>query len=554
MTAISQTLHSNDKHWLVRILFALIVFLLCAFFVLGIEPYYKIMLLSNIGANPEVNNGGEFELSPMPGMPAAKYGLREGDILLAINNVKISSNVLQDIQELTLSPGEPVIIEVRGNDGTARQTRIPFNQPIPALFGLSPSFIARLQILLDILLVLGFLVPAVLILWLKSEDRLAIFIAIALMLIGFRYSKTILFEPNILAALVVFLIYTVARIFLLIFLFIFPNGKYIPSWTKRFVLLGAVWAVISMLVPVFYGPVGGALEIAILTAGLGSQIYRYRHISSLQEKQQTKWIVFGIVVAFAANYLLLVAGLTPPFQGSALAIFRYQLISQPVVDLSLLAIPVAVSISIFRYRLYEIDIIINRALVYGTLTAIVSGLAVALIGFFQRLALALTGETSEAATVITTLVVASAITPLKTFLQTIVDSRFKETPHASQRLKAFIDRVHKRLFPLDPDQITRQLLEEVVLAFQATSGAVYLDDKNIAHATRAWDGQDHLKIPIRGNMQEFGCLSLEKRVNGSEYTAQDYRLIEETVKEIALAIEQDQPRAADQKFVMAYDI
>jgi hypothetical protein len=89
-----------------------------------------------------------------------------------------------------------------------------------------------------------------------------------------------------------------------------------------------------------------------------------------------------------------------------------------------------ITISILRYRLYEIDVLINRALVYDSLRAIIYGLSIALLGFLQRQALAYTGQKSEAATVIVTLMVATGISPIKNWIQAKVDwsSRKSRTP------------------------------------------------------------------------------------------------------------------------------
>ena len=84
----------------------------------------------------------------------------------------------------------------------------------------------------------------------------------------------------------------------------------------------------------------------------------------------------------------------------------------PVVP-ALAIVPVTLTISILRHRLYDIDLLINRSLVYGALTAILAGLYAASINPFQRLFIAVTGQKSDAAIVLTTLVLASAFTPMR---------------------------------------------------------------------------------------------------------------------------------------------
>ena len=88
-------------------------------------------------------------------------------------------------------------------------------------------------------------------------------------------------------------------------------------------------------------------------------------------------------------------------------------------------LPIAAAIAIMRHRLYNIDSLINRALVYIPLTGILGGLYAAGVALFQRIFVAVTGDKSDAAIVLATLVLASLFTPIKNALQTFVDKRFK---------------------------------------------------------------------------------------------------------------------------------
>ena len=116
------------------------------------------------------------------------------------------------------------------------------------------------------------------------------------------------------------------------------------------------------------------------------------------ERQQLKWFAYA-------------GALTVP------AIAGEELLGDTVPDIlfpvAILLLPIAAGIAILKYRLYEIDLLINRTLVCGPLTAILAGACVASVGLSQRLFVALTGETLDAAIVLTTLVVAAVFTPVK---------------------------------------------------------------------------------------------------------------------------------------------
>ena len=129
-----------------------------------------------------------------------------------------------------------------------------------------------------------------------------------------------------------------------------------------------------------------------------------------------KWVAAAVAV-FAVGLVLSV--LLPPLDTFAWVM--------PVL-------PVAVGIAVLRYRLYDIDVLIGRALVYVPLTAILAGLYAASVALFQRLFTAITGETSDAAIVLTTLILAAIFTPARKTLENAVERRFKPaqpTPQAA---------------------------------------------------------------------------------------------------------------------------
>lgn len=160
--------------------------------------------------------------------------------------------------------------------------------------------------------------------------------------------------------------------------------------------------------------------LIVFPVAIASSIIRYRR-GSLIEREQLKW--------FAAAASLTVICLVPAVPGmpfGAIADIAWLL---GIVAFSL--IPVAIGIAILRYRLYDIDRIINRAFVYVPMTAIVAGIYTASIALSQRV-LAATGQNSDMAIVLTTLVVVVVFTPIKNAVQATVDRRFKEAPTAHE--------------------------------------------------------------------------------------------------------------------------
>lgn len=134
-----------------------------------------------------------------------------------------------------------------------------------------------------------------------------------------------------------------------------------------------------------------------------------------EERLQIRWFVYAgciVVLGFLVDSLYgIVPGLEP--------------VSLVLTVAAVTALPLAVGIAILRYRLYEIDLIINRTLVYGLLTAVLAGLYTGALALFQRLFVAVTGQGSDLAIVMTLFVLATVFTPIKTSLQTAVDGRLK---------------------------------------------------------------------------------------------------------------------------------
>jgi uncharacterized membrane protein len=187
-----------------------------------------------------------------------------------------------------------------------------------------------------------------------------------------------------------------------------------------------------------------------------SLVVRFRRADQ-DRRQQLKWFaVAGVVFALVAPLGFVAGG--PGEFGPVLFILAF------------CTLPIAAGIAVMRYGLYEIDTIINRALVYGLLTAVIAGLYTASIGLMQRVSHAVTGGDSEATIVVTTIVIVAAFTPIKSRLQILVDKRFKEAVDPRVRLQAFSTTLEQRLWPLDRRLALQHFVELVVSALALPGG------------------------------------------------------------------------------------
>ncbi|MDQ3942612.1 MAG: hypothetical protein M3254_05865 [Actinomycetota bacterium] len=243
---------------------------------------------------------------------------------------------------------------------------------------------------------------------------------------------------------------------LLAFLPLYFPGRRLPSPRWKWValptaLLTLAWAVESALLPGkikdtgVVNPLGikallPVLELLndvtmvafflVVFASVASLLVRFRR-SMGDERQQIKWLLYAaaaISAWFVVNPLL-----SSAFPGIS------DTVASGLVDTLLLAgIPVAIGVAIFKYRLYDIDLLINRTLVYGSLTATLVGLYFVGIVLSQRLFVVFTGRESTLAVVASTLLIAAMFNPLRRRIQGFIDRRFyRRKYNCAKTLEAF---------------------------------------------------------------------------------------------------------------------
>jgi hypothetical protein len=280
---------------------------------------------------------------------------------------------------------------------------------------------------------------------------------------------------------------------------------------------------------------------AFYSSGVIAQIVRYRRVSTPVERCQTRWVVYGLTVAFLGTlgYNLLAVlfpALTDPARGGLL----YDLARAPVTYSFVLAIPITIGISILRFKLWDIDLIIDRTLVYIGVTAVLAGLYSALTTLLEQVSVALTGGESVAALVLTTLIITSAFTPVKDALDSIVEKRFKHPHDPARRLNQFRQHVQRFDDMMRVERLTRRLLQEAVKTFSAQGGTIRLESgasRELVYSVGQWNGQASISVPLEANGVRLGVLSLGSRRTGAPYTEKDRALLEQTAALVARAIQ-----------------
>jgi hypothetical protein len=275
--------------------------------------------------------------------------------------------------------------------------------------------------------------------WRKPDDGMSLFVSLLFILFaGNGISNTLSglwagVQPSSLIALLLNIISGAQWIGLGTFLLTFPTGRFTPRWSW-FILTFWVFTFVSPPLPSFLSDVVDPLA-AVLTLGgtLFVLIYRYRRVFDAPQRQQTKWVVYAAAAWVATDVIGNAVPAVLPAQSPFQMLFPTVTILLPAVFLYL-----GLSFAILRYRLWDIDTIINRTLVYGTLTAILTLSYVGLILVFQSLTHALTGQTGDEPLVIvgSTLLIIALFNPLRRWLQSFIDRRFYRRKYDAAKILA----------------------------------------------------------------------------------------------------------------------
>jgi len=270
--------------------------------------------------------------------------------------------------------------------------------------GLSATFYAVYQTTLTILLAIGSCVAGIIIFRFKSNEWVALLVAFTLIGLG-----TNAFEPLGLAQRVLGVRKPVIFVMAMILAshpaacYLMPDGRFPQKWMKYAAWFWFGWLMISVFWDSF--PVNlfnwrkGGFEVylfSLLTAllsGVYALIYRYTHSDNVVKRQQLKWVIYSIALAVVlgvgSNIFIALFEKTDPSDGAKLIV---NMVTQIISVVAQLTVPVAMVFSILRYRLYDIEIVINRSLIYGILAGFLGLVFMGILIGLQAAFRAVTGE------------------------------------------------------------------------------------------------------------------------------------------------------------------
>jgi hypothetical protein len=333
-------------------------------------------------------------------------------------------------------------------------------------------YIAGLRIIFEA----AYITVGGILIWRKASDRLAVFTAFTLLVFG---TITVAGNPQVPPGVpqpfefVGNALALVGAWMIVVFFYLFPDGRAVLRWPAPLIAAWALVQAIDAADPAWpNGVPGGPLTALTWLAALGAiiyvQIYRYRTLSTPSERQQTKWIIYGMavgIVGFIGTLgLFNLAGIA----GTLL----FAVVGTTALYLFLLLIPLAIGFSMLRYRLWDVDVLINRTLVYGLLSVSLAVIYIGGVILLQALFRLVMGQASGLAVAMSTLAIAALFQPFRRGIQSFIDRRFYRRKYdAARTLVAFSAQLRN---DVDLGEVTSEIIAVVQDTMQPAHVSLWL--------------------------------------------------------------------------------
>ena len=378
---------------------------------------------------------------------------------------------------------------------------------------------------------------AALIVWHRSNDRIGLLASLYLVLLGLtnhpEMQAVVAGYPGLTlpANLALFLL----MLLLIGFFFVFPDGRFVPRWSRIPVLVcgaGFTLTFVRTGASIVESPPDwmGLMMLGGSAAGIAAQAYRYFRVADQVQRQQTKWVVLGVSGSMATTVVVSFASSLFPTIGRRET--GYDLTGVTTITLASLFVPLTMGFAILRYRLWEIDVVINRALVYGALTVGLAGLYMIVVNGLGGLVQA---RAHLPISLLATGLVAVLFAPLRDRLQSAVNRlMYGERDDPYRVLTRLGERVGAAL---EPEAVLATIVETVATALKSPYAAITLAQAG-ALAPAASRGRFEgtpIRLPLEYQGERVGELLVAPRGPGEEFSPADRRLLEDLARQIGPA-------------------
>lgn len=394
--------------------------------------------------------------------------------------------------------------------------------------GLSERNVALLLVAVDVAFTLAFYLSALILLWKSSREPVGVLAALAMLAFGTSFPSLVMVasEDGTFAHYWFLGVSAIGWITISLFCLLFPNGSFTPAWSKYPMILIAVMGVANFFLqgsmweqfPILFQFTWFLLTTLLL---IYAQVHRFRRFSSPEQRQQTKWVVYGVAVCFVGFALISIL-FDPAFYNGEANNFIYL---NAALHLCLSALPVTLTLAVLRRRLWDINPLVNRTLVYGALTICVALLYTAVVLYLGNL---FRSWNHFVVSLIATGLVAAVFAPMKEWLQRQVNRLLKgrhDDPYA-----VLLELGSQLMQPLAPDAMLKAIALQVQGALRLPYVGIAINVEGqetiIAEAGERKEGHDIHAYPIIYRGKSLGMLYAVSRSAGETFSAQDSIFLE----------------------------
>ncbi|TYP78190.1 GAF domain-containing sensor histidine kinase [Paenibacillus methanolicus] len=405
---------------------------------------------------------------------------------------------------------------------------------VPAL-GMEPGGMPVQQtalwlVLIDVSFTMLFYASAAIILWKGGREPMGLLGALALVAFGTTFPSLVMVgsEGTPLLKQWFMGVSTIAWSAVSLFCLLFPNGTFVPRWSRyAFVLImlqnlinffsgGSMWEHYGL--PIVFQFVWFLSTVALL---IYSQVHRFRNVSTPEQRQQTKWVVYGVSVTFI-GFAIITLMFSPVVNDGSATMFIWL---NAALHMTLAALPITLTLALLRRRLWDINPLVNRTIVYGALTLAIVLLYAASVLYLGKV---LNNWNPLVVSFIVTALVAVAFAPIKEWLQRQVNRMLKgrhDDPYA-----VLLELGVQMAEPLAPEAmlevIAGKVKEALRLPYVGVAIGVEGQETVIAEAGEGRGQHELQAFPVVHRGRALGTVYAASRSPGEAFSAEDNLFLE----------------------------
>lgn len=404
--------------------------------------------------------------------------------------------------------------------------------------GLSLDAYALSWIIMSLVEALVWIGVGAFIFWRKSDDWMALLVALMLISWGVNTTTNNLLYSSSSWSIPENAVQLIESVTWMFTLALFPNGRFVPRWTVWIALIDIVYIAVFLLflrplnIPgwlLFSNPPGQVVWFSWWILLTLAQIYRYFRVSSSLERQQTKWVGFSFAFVLLSLGVAVLLPNPQPIQHNG---FLTVLLPN-IYTLITLLIPISFGFAMLRSHLWDIDIIINRTLVYGLLTACIVGIYALVVGMLSTL---LQTQSNFFIALIAAGLVAVLFQPLRFYLQRGVNRLMYGERDIPNKV---ISRLGQRLeIALAPEAVLPTVVETVAQALKLPYAAITLKQGDAYVLSAAYGKEpeeDLFRLPLVYQNEQIGELMLAPRAPGETFNSADRTLLSDLARQAGIA-------------------